>query len=101
MGTIYFADFGAGELALMIPFLIFMIPIIAILTKHQQKMAEIMRHNSIAPQLDVQSLRKEIEELRSLVHQQAIELDDLGRLRQLTPPKPPAATNDLESRLGS
>ena len=58
--------------------LVMLIPIIAILTAHQRKMAEILHRQ---PQIPVQpqqdQLQQEIRELKQLVHQQAIALDTL------------------------
>ena len=61
--------------------IMFMIPIVAILTKHQQKMAELMRHNSQHPQgnpLENEMMRREMEQLRQLVMQQTIAIDNLA-----------------------
>lgn len=69
-----------------------MIPIVAILVKHQQKMAEIL-HRS-APNGDVEALRREIADLRALVNQQTIQIDSLRSLRT------PAPSAELGQRLG-
>jgi hypothetical protein len=87
--------------------LMFMIPIIAILTHHQRKMAMIMRGHDeegrpiqgiAQPSEDV---RLEMAELRQLVAQQAIQLDNLaGRQEEIL--KALAAKSearDLENRL--
>jgi hypothetical protein len=61
--------------------IMFMIPIVAILTKHQQKMAELMRHNAQHPQgnpLENEMMRREMEQLRQLVMQQTIAIDNLA-----------------------
>jgi hypothetical protein len=71
--------FRPENLALLIPILIFIIPILAILTAHQRKMAEII-HNGQAQQSynpEVGLLRQDLSELKALVHQQAIALDSL------------------------
>lgn len=73
-----------SELAsVFIPILIFMIPIIAILTRHQQKMAEMHRggmnqnvNNQLAHEINV--LRDEVRSLRDQVNRQALALDDRG-----------------------
>lgn len=49
----------------------FMIPIVAILSKHQQKMAEIIHGRGRRE--DVDALRDEVSQLRSQVQQMAIE----------------------------
>ena len=61
----------------IIPIVVFMIPIVAILTHHQRKMAELL-HGSRAqalPNPEIDAMRREIAELKQLVHQQAIALD--------------------------
>lgn len=67
------------------PFLLgaimFMIPIVAILTKHQQKMAELMRQNTTtqhANPLENEMMRREVEQLKQLVMQQTIAIDNLA-----------------------
>ncbi|AIE87721.1 hypothetical protein [Fimbriimonas ginsengisoli] len=58
-----------------------MTPIIFILTKHQQKMAEIMRRpaNQVPlPETDYR-LQSEVAALRDLVRDQTLALDDLAR----------------------
>ncbi len=74
---------GPETLAFAIPLTALMIPIVAVLAKHQQKMAEIMRsvpHNQ--PQLqspEVAQLRQEVAELKQILHRQMIQLDDLAQ----------------------
>lgn len=62
--------------------LIFMIPIIAILTQHQRKMALIMRgrdeQGRAVKTPDVDQVREEMNELRQLIHQQSIALDNMA-----------------------
>lgn len=59
----------------MIPIVIFAIPIVAILTSHQQKMAKLLHGGQ---QNDsVEALRREVAELKSLVYQQSIAIDNL------------------------
>ncbi|MFZ4508400.1 MAG: hypothetical protein ACOYON_11965 [Fimbriimonas sp.] len=61
-------------------FIIMMVPIVAILTRHQQRMAQII-HGSNAQQLPdpaiARETAREVSELRQLVHQQAIAIDNL------------------------
>ncbi|HMS53964.1 MAG TPA: hypothetical protein PKA27_01060 [Fimbriimonadaceae bacterium] len=64
-------------LPLLIPIIIFMIPIVSILTKHQQRMTELI-HGSAGNRQDVEALKQEIKELKALVHQQTIQLDSLS-----------------------
>ncbi len=64
--------------------MIFGIPIIAILTGHQRKMAELMRQdvNQVQPHIanEVLALRQEVANLKEMVHTQMIALDDAHRL---------------------
>lgn len=54
-----------------------LIPIVFILTKHQQKMATIMRQDQAqGNSLDVQ---RELVSLREIVHQQTIAIDNISR----------------------
>ena len=63
----------------VLPFLMggifLMIPIVALLTSHQQKMAQIIHGNK---QVADDEVRREIQELRQMVQQQAIALDNLA-----------------------
>ncbi|MDX2066501.1 MAG: hypothetical protein SFX74_12240 [Fimbriimonadaceae bacterium] len=83
--------FPIENMALMIPILALSIPIIAILVSHQQKMARILADRDIAAsnmnRADIQSLRAELNELKQLVHQQAITIDNLTNapFRSATP----------------
>lgn len=72
-----------GTIAVMIPILailmIFGIPLMGILTKHQQRMAELMHANgNSALDARVDALQRDISELKDLVHQQTIALDRLS-----------------------
>jgi hypothetical protein len=71
---------GPDTLAIFIPIVALMIPIVAILTKHQRAMAEMIYSKSLQPQFnpEVQALRQEVQDLKQLVHQQAIALDDVS-----------------------
>jgi hypothetical protein len=72
----------------LIPVTALMIPVVAIFTHHQQKMAQILNQNA-GDHNEIAALRKEIAELKSLVHQQAITLDNIASAqRMLTAPPP-------------
>lgn len=78
-----FADIG--ELIPIVAIVMtFSVPLVAILVHHQRKMAELIhRNHSQAMQVHPESeaLRREVAELKHLMHQQAIVLDDMrGRL---------------------
>ncbi len=64
----------------IIPMIIFMIPIVAILTTHQRKMAEIMhKNNNTVPNPELEALRQEVKELKDIVHQQTLAIDNISR----------------------
>lgn len=91
--------------AVGIPILMLMIPIVAILTSHQRKMAEIIhgRNAQTPPQgvpasnPEIAALRAEVYELKQMVQSQLIAMDSLQSARQATPPPAPS----IEQRLGS
>lgn len=90
--------------AVGIPILMLMIPIVAILTSHQRKMAEIIHgRGQSAPQgtsasnPEIAALRAEVYELKQMVQSQLIAMDSLQSARQSTPPPAPS----IEQRLGS
>ena len=66
-------------LPLAIPIIIFMIPIVAILTSHQQKMAQILHANRgmLESNRDIEMLRAEVGELKAMMQQQTIAIDNL------------------------
>lgn len=67
-------------------FVVFLIPIIAILTSHQQKMARIFRENqSTGEANDVDALRAEVARLTQAVHQNTIAIDTLAQRQSLGP----------------
>jgi hypothetical protein len=74
------------DTGMLIPIIIFMIPIVAILTKHQQKMAELIhgQHGQQGQQnvnpnasFETSQLREEVRQLRELMTQQTLALDNL------------------------
>ncbi len=77
-----------GVMALMIPIiaviLIFGTPIAAIFTHHQRKMAELLNQprNEGDQRLvhELHQLRSELNDMRSVLHEQQIALDDLRSL---------------------
>lgn len=90
------AQFSADEIAPMIAsVLLFMIPIIAILTAHQRKMAEIIHrgqsHGTGPNELD--SLRMEISRLTQAIHQNTIAVDNL--VQQQNPSAAPRLAGEL------
>lgn len=68
-------------IAMFVPVIGMMIPIVAILVRHQQRMAEIIHSGQATSgplQAQIDTMRREIAELRQLVHQQTIALDTLS-----------------------
>jgi len=87
-----------GWIYVMIPVTALMIPIVALLTHHQQKMAQIFNRNA-GDHTEIAALRGEIAELKSLVHQQAITLDNIASTQRALNVPPPAP--HLSERLTS
>jgi hypothetical protein len=58
--------------------IIFMLPIIAILTKHQQRMAEIYREQQRLP-IPMPQQSVELEQMRQMMAQQMIAIDNLAQ----------------------
>lgn len=82
-------------LALLIPITALMIPIVAILVSHQQKMARIIHGEGGAnTRAQIDALRAEVAQLKEVIHQQTIALDNLAN-RPIAPP----TTNDVAERL--
>jgi len=89
-------------LPFLIPIIALMIPIIVILTKHQQKMAELLRGSAQQQQAnpEISELRREIYDLKQIVSQQAIALDDFLSTQAKMRTTPPEAPEELRNRLG-
>ncbi len=77
--------------------MVFGIPMVAILTHHQRKMAELIhsRHNDINPVVmdEVQRLRAEVQQMRTELHETTIALDDVRKLK-------PMDNGGIERRIG-
>jgi|SRR5579885_2732283 len=86
-----------GTIAVMIPIVALLIPIIRTLTRHQQQMAEIIHSRQGAPAAELEAIRQELQSLRMQMNQHTIALDDL-RSQQQSLPKPPSTVQD---RLGT
>lgn len=82
-------------LPLLIPIIIFLIPIIAILTSHQRKMAELMHGQHEDTRQDegvrreIEALRHEVAALRQRVDDQTLAIDGIDRTRLAEPARPP------------
>ncbi|HVT13111.1 MAG TPA: hypothetical protein VHE55_12675 [Fimbriimonadaceae bacterium] len=83
---------------IMIPLTALMIPIVAVLTSHQQRMAQILNRTT-GDHSEIEALRREIAELKTLIHQQAITLDSIAGVQRATLEAPPP-TPRLSERLG-
>jgi hypothetical protein len=93
------AFFEPASLGIMIPIICMLIPIVAILTRHQQRMAEIIHANrpqNTPDRAEIDSLRREIQELKQIVHQQAISMDTwVDRQTKLAQTREPAISDRL------
>ncbi len=58
----------------------FGLPLVVVLTKHQQRMAELL-HRSHGPALDprIDALQRDMAEIKDLVHRQTLALDGMAR----------------------
>jgi hypothetical protein len=67
------------------------VPIVSILVKHQQRMAEII-HSRSGNQAEVDELRLEVRDLRARLDNQALAIDSLGgQQRRADPERIPVA----------
>jgi hypothetical protein len=55
------------------------VPIVAMLIKHQQQMAKLMGAESNQPSGEILALREDVQQLKSLIHQQTLVMDDMQR----------------------
>ena len=70
------SEIGPEHMAVFIPILAVFAFIVTILTRHQQRMTEIIHGTaSQRPNEEIAQLRHEVSELKQLVHQQMIALD--------------------------
>lgn len=77
----------------------FSVPVIAILVHHQRKMAELIHRQHPQPMLatpEIDALRREVAELKHLVQQQTIALDDVRTLAL----RSGSADSGVSSRIG-
>jgi hypothetical protein len=83
-----------GVIAMAIPILALMIPIVAILTRHQRSMAELIHSRHATNPAELEAIRQEIRELRTILHSQTIALDDIRSQSQA-----PMADPSIQKRL--
>ena len=81
-------------IGIFVPLGIIAIPIVAMFNAHQRKMAEIIHRGQSVPSGELEAIRQELRELRGLINQQTIALDDM-RAKQTGAPQ-----TDVQSRLG-
>lgn len=67
---------GDAMMGMVATIAMFSIPIVAILTSHQRKMAQII-HGNHRENVANEALQQEIQQLRQVVYQQSIEMDNL------------------------
>lgn len=81
--------------------MVFGLPIIAVLTHHQRKMAELVRGQHTIPEHNVQRqlevMQAQINDLRGMIQEHIIKNDQTVSLPQTPPPAPVQPT--LEQRL--
>lgn len=76
-------DHLTGLIALGIPLTALMIPIVAILTNHKQKLASIQAQGANQNDAEIARLRAEMRELKEIVHTQVLAMEDhSSRLRR-------------------
>lgn len=64
----------------LIPLAVMLIPIIAILTTHQRRMAELIHGNQANnTSSEIEALRREVQDLKQIVHQQTLAIDNISR----------------------
>ncbi len=100
------AEIGPEMIAVFIPVIALCIPIVAVLTKHQQRMAELLHGSQGVNVEETHRMRNELNQLRDLVAQQTIALDDLrSSVRSIemnaSQTVLESSTRDLQNRLGS
>jgi hypothetical protein len=88
------AQFTEEMIPIVAILMVFGIPIIALLTHHQRKMAELIhsRGQDLNPVVmdEVQRLRAEVQQMRRELHETTIALDDVRKL----------APRGIEQRIG-
>jgi len=90
--------FDMGEfMGLMIPIIALFIPIVVVLARHQQRMAEIIHGQGVNPQLasEIDALRRQMQQLQYQMAQHAAALEKIGAIAQ------PASGDMLQERLRS
>lgn len=89
---------GADVVWVLIPITALLIPIVAMLTRHQQKMAEILNRSS-GDHSELLAIRQDLAELKTILHSHAINLDTYAGTQKSLREPPPSPT--LSDRLSS
>lgn len=95
--------FSPEQIGVLIPIVALMIPIVVIMSRHQQKMAEIVRgQGSDQLRSDVEALKQEVGYLRGVVSSQTVVLENL-RKRSLdqAPPTGPILADPSQGQYAS
>lgn len=84
--------------SILMPLGMFGIPIVAILAAHQRKMAALIHQQGGLSQqhvVELYELRREVENLKEIVHTQALALDDQATLKRFLTESPPAMPTQM------
>lgn len=83
--------------------LMVVVPIVAMMLNHQRKMAELIHKrqgHDAGVETRIDQMQRQIEDLRTLLYDHTIRMDDQRELmRKATPPAPPEA-DEIARRLG-
>lgn len=86
---------GPDQLGVMVPIVAiagaFLVSIVKTMVRHQQKMAELYHRNAQAVDPRIETLQRDMAELKDLVHQQTIALDRLAT---------PLPSSEIRERVG-
>ena len=84
-----------GVLAILV---VFALPIIAVLTRHQQRMAQILHDRQGAQPLATDRLAEELAHIRQVLTQHTIALDNLAEVQRKTAQ---TTQDEISNRIGS
>ena len=93
------AIFDSDTIWILIPLTALLIPIVAVLVKHQQTMAQIVHGGG--RQMEMDQLRSELEMVKQQLAYQAGQLNDVRMIAERGQQIPPTAPEDVRGRVGS